>query len=256
MAETPKVAVDWSIRNLDTNELIKPQLPMPEDGVSITIGSQLVDQQRFGEQTPITHWTGGLTRNFTFNAVLYARHADEAPDLEDLLDQLIALTEKDESFGRIPICLFRYGSYLSETVLVERVDPTIVSVDSDEFVREVRLSISLRRYTPFSQSQIDPTKPAKESYLRVVSQAEQMFEAIARRYYGDPMLGDRLRKRHPEYPFAPAVGSVVKVPSRSILLKETVAPAFHAFDRDDEDAIENYERILAYRNARQIVEVK
>lgn len=256
MADTPKIAVDWSIRNLDTNELILPQLPMPDDGVQIGAGSRLVDQERFGEQNTITHYTGGGPRTFSFSVMLYARHADEAADVEDLLDKLIALTEKDDALGRIPICLFRFGSYLSETVLVEKVDPTIVSVDTAGFVREVRCAMSMRRYTPFSQSQIDPTKQTKESYLRVVAQGEQMWEMIARRYYGDPMLGDRLRKRHPEYPFSAPIGAVVKVPARGILLKETVKPAFHAFALDDEDAVDNYDRILSYRNARQIVEVK
>lgn len=256
MADTPKVAVDWSIRNLDTNELIMPQLPMGDDGVSLGVGARLVDQERFGEQDTITHWTGGAPRTFSFSAMLYARHADEAADVEDLLDKLIALAVKDEQYGRIPICLFRFGSYLSETVLVEKVDPQIVSVDARGFVREVRCQISLRRYVPFSQTQIDPTKQTKESYLRVVTQGEQMWEAIARRYYGDPMLGDRLRKRHPEHAFSAPIGAVVKVPARGIMLKETVEPAFHAFDLDDEDVVGNYERILSYRNARQIVEVK
>jgi len=256
MAESGKVPIDWSIKNLDHGELIRPQMPMPSDGVSFSVGSRLVDQNLFGEQNSPTNYTGGLPRDFTFTCILYSRDSEEALDVEDLLDQLIELTTKDDSLGRIPICIFNYGTYLSETVLVERVDPTIISVDSSGYVKETRCSMALKRYTPFSQSQIDPTKPAKESYLRVAAQGEQMWEAIARTYYGDPLLGDRLRKRHPQHPFFVPVGETVSVPAKSILQKEVVKPAYHAFDPDNEAAVANYERILADRNARVVVEVK
>jgi hypothetical protein len=255
MADAPKFPIDWSIIDLDTNQFFFPQLPMSDGGVSLNVGSRIVSQERFGEQDSIIHYTGGSTRSFSFSAMLYARNTDESDTVEDLLDDLTQLTEKDEDLGRIHICLFRYGVYLEETVLIDRVDPQIVSVDRNGAIREVRLSISMLRYVPFSQTQIDPTKPTKESFLQVVSQGEQMWEQIARRFYGDPMMGDRLRKRHPQYAFSAPIGAVVKVPAKSVILKEVVQPSFHAFNFTDEDAVANYERILADRNARQVVEV-
>jgi hypothetical protein len=250
-----KVAVDWSIKNLDDDELIQPQLPMPEDGIQVNYGGTLVDQQRFGEQDPITHWVHGVTKNVTFNAVLFTRNTDEAADVEDLFDQITALTEKDDTLGRPPICIFRYGNFFSVTCLVEKADSNIVSVDKDGFVREVRLSISLRKYVPFSQQQIDPTKPAKESFYLIATSAERSYEAIARRWYGDPLKGDRIRKRHPGQAFAPRIGDKVKVPPKAIILKETIEPAFHALSLTDEEAVANFELILADRSARRIFEV-
>lgn len=253
--KTSKVAVDWSIKNLDDDELIQPQLPMPEDGIQVNYGGTLIDQQRFGMQDPITHWVHGITKNITFTAILFTRHVDEAADVEDLFDQLTLLTQKDDTLGRPPICVFRYGNFFSEVVLVEKADSNIVSVDKDGFVREVRISLSLRKYVPFSQKQIDPTKPAKESFYLIASSAERSYEAIARRHYGDPLLGDRIRKRHPAEPFAARIGDKVKVPPKAIVLQESIEPSFHALSLTDEDAVENFETILADRSSRKLVEI-
>lgn len=249
------IPVDWSIRNLDTGDLFIPQFPMDDDGLTYTVGGVIVDVQRFAQQHTVAQWVGGGQRTYTFRCLLFTRFADEAGDVEEMLDTLVTLTEEDEGYGRPPICQFRHGNYLSDTVMVERVDPNVRRTDMDGFAQEIHLPITLRRYTPFTQQAIDPTKPAKESYHRSVSATEQMWEQMARAYYGDPMLGDRLRKRHPQYPFAPPLGTIVNIPARSIVLKEEVRPGFHAFDPDDEDAMANYERILADRSARTIVEV-
>lgn len=249
-----KIAIDWSLRNLDTEELIRPQFPMPEEGVQLAVGGNLVKQARFGEQDPIVHWTNGTPRDIRFSMTLFSRHVEEASDVVALHDEVEALALKDDDLGRPPICLFTFGWY-SEIVLVERIDPVYVANALNDDPREIRFSFQMTKYVPFSQARIDPTKPAKESFHLIASQAEQMYEAIALRYYGDPLYGDRVRKRHPQEPFAPRVGSLVKVPPKPIVLRETVEPAFHALSLTDEEAVDNYEEILAYRNARTVVEV-
>lgn len=251
----PKIPVDWRIKNLDTGKVILPQFPLA-DGIKVGIGGTLVEQDRFGFQDAITNWVKGKVRTITFEAMLFARTKDEGLDVQDLLDMFEELAVQNSDLGRPPICEFSYGTVLSETVLVESIDPSIVStLDSGE-PREVRLSFALKRYKPFSQRPLDPTKPTKESFLLVASQAEQSYEQIAKRYYGDPLLGDRLRKRHPESPFAPSVGQVVKVPSRGVILTEVVRPTSHVFDPDDEDVATAYAAILETRNARKLVLVQ
>jgi len=253
--EGSKVAVDWAIKNLDSLETIRPQLPMPEGGITFTHGGTLTDQQRFGEQDPVTHWVHGITNNVTFNAILFTRHAEEADAVKDLHEQIILLTQKDDLLGRPNICHFNFGSAFADTVLIEKVTSNIVSVDNEGRAREIRLSISLRKYVPFSQQQIDPTKPPKESFYLVATEVERSYEALARAHYGDPLLGDRIRKRHPAFPFAPSIGSVVKIPPKAVILREEINPSFHALSLSDEDAVDNFERILAARNARQLVTV-
>lgn len=255
MAEqSNKIKVNWELKDLDHDAKLLPQFPL--ENVSSSIGGVLAEQARFGFQDAITNWTRGKSKTITFQTEVFARYEDEGPIVQTWVDDIVALSEPDPDLGRPPICLFTLGNAISETVLVEAVDPTIVSTLETGYPRQVQFSMTLRRYTPFSQSQIDPTRPQKESFLLVASQAEQSYEGIARRYYGDPLLGDRLRKRHPAYPFAPAVGNVVKVPARALILKETVEPAAHMLSLDNADAVAAFETILEDRNARTLTVVR
>lgn len=252
--QSNKVEVNWDLYDMDHDEYWLPQFPIED--ISTTVGGVLSQQGRFGFQDTITMWTQGKIKSISFETMLYARDEDEGVIVLDQQEALEKLAIKDRELGRPPICIWSLGSAQSEICLVEAVDPTIVSTLRNGEPREVRFSITLSRYVPFSQKQIDPTKPVKESFLLVASAAEQSYEGIARRYYGEPMLGDRLRKRNPGYPFAPAVGTIVKVPAKAVVLQEIVEPASHVLSLDDEDAVTAYEVILEERSARTLTEVK
>jgi len=291
----PKFPVNWRIKNLDSGEIIEPQYPIDEQqGMAVTFGSQLAQQGRFGFEDPIIQFIQGKTKTYTFETVLYnefslqdtalmfgdiqggeafpvtaggAKFAGDSKAVQNAnearrafkkrLDQFETISKKDPKLGRPPICQLLYGareSY-SATVLVQDGDQQVVSLQNDGTPREVRISLVLVRYVPFSQSQIDPSKPAKESFYLIASAAEQSYEAIARRFYGQPLLGDRLRKRHAGSPLAPQVGDRVKIPDRSIVLQEIVDPEAHMLSLEDEDAVKNFERILEDRNARKLTVV-
>lgn len=249
----PKYGVEWRFRNLDTNEVLLPPFPLGDDGVTVTVGGQVVIQSRFGFQDPIIQWTGGKVRSFTFTAILYSRDADE--DVRSQLKKFELIALKDETLGRPPIMLFTYGRVINEIVLVEDVDPQIKTLTSEGEPREIELSIRCHRYKPFRQQQIDPTKPTKESYHLRASSALKTYEAIALRYYGNPLLGDRLRKRHPDRPMTPEVGYLVKVPARELIGSETVQPSFHALSLTNAEAVAAFERVVEDRSTRKVVEV-
>lgn len=244
-----KINVGWSIKNLDTGELHLP--PYPIDGpVRISIGGEVVDQTRFGMQDAITQWISGRVREISFTSTLFAEHADV--DISWWFDDYTKLSEEDPSLGRPPICVWTLGSWMQEMVLVVGVDPQILQRE-DGLPQRIDLTFTLKRYKPFSQMQIDPTKQPKESYYLVVTRAEANYEALARRYYGQPLLGDRLRKRHPEEPMRPEAGSKISIPPKSIVLRELVQPEFHALDLSNAEALDNFERVLSLRNARKAV---
>lgn len=247
------VPVDWEIKNLDTGQKLLPPYPLAEEGLRVTIAGAVTEQPRFGFQDPITQWTSGRARVLTFTSVLYA--VDSTERIATKFKQFEKLAIKDPTLGRPPICVFTLGSgsILSETVLVESIDVDVPPIRPDGEPRQITLGFTLRRYRPFSQTQVDPTKPTKESYFLVVTSAEQSYEAIARRYYGDPLKGDRLRKRHPGMPLRPEVGSKISVPAKAIILREEVAPAFHALSLTDEEAVGRFEEILDERSGRKVV---
>lgn len=252
MPESSKIPVSWALKNLDSGELIQPQFPLEE--VSLSAGGTVAEHGRVGVQDPLIQWVRGKTRTITFETELYATYEEDT--IDSLLSSFIALSEKDSTLGRPPLCLFTYGTSIAETVLVESVDPKLGTLLVGGGTRSATLSFVLKRYTPFSQQNIDPTAPAKESFYLVASAAERSYEAIAKRFYGDPLLGDRLRKRHPKEPFLPSVGATVKVPSRAIILQETVEPASHVLSLTNADAVANFQNILDSRNSRSVVVVK
>lgn len=253
MSVSQKIPVDWKVKNLDSGDVFLPQYPITEDGLKVSVGGTLSEQDRFGFQDPITQWTKGKARVITFTSIMFA--SDISESVIGYYSAMERLVLKDETLGRPPVCTFTLGSgsLFSETVVMESIDPVVGPINRDGEPRTITLSMSMRRYKPFSQTQLDATKPTKESYYLVVRSIEASYEQIARRYYGYPLAGDRLRKRHPSMPFAPSVGSKISVPARAIILGEPVEPAFHALSVTNEEALQNFQDILDVRNKRQAI---
>lgn len=250
---TQKIPIDWSIRNLDSGQLILPPYPLGDEGLSATIGANYAEQPRVGFQDPIIQWITGRAKVITFRSVMFT--PDSSASITGVFYDFEELVIVDPHLGRPPICQFTLGSgsVLSEMCVVTSIDPDIPPVRPDGEPREIVLSFSLLRYVPFSLITIDPTKPAKQSYFLVATSAEASYEAIAKRFYGNPLYGDRLRKRHPDMPMQPIVGKKVRIPSRDLLLSETVEPAFHALSLTNEEALNNFQTVLDERNEKKAI---
>lgn len=255
-----KVTTEWQIRNLDTEELLNPPYPVDDGGIRVDgVGGTYSKQMIYGAQDAMLQWTAGKAKSFTFSTVLFAE--DSVSNIRDRLTQFENLALKNEDLGRPPICVFSIGQQIAETVVVEDVGLEIrpVMFDkrstpiSDGYLREVRIDFTISKYKPFSQKQIDPTKPGKESYYLVVSTPETSYEALGKKFYGKALYGDRLRKRHPEMPMYPEVGSKISIPPRSTILREIVEPSFHAFDPENIEASASYEALLKRRAERKII---
>ena len=241
---------NWSLWSMDDRTFVEGQFPL-EDGVSVTMGGSIASADRVGFQDPIVQWINGVGRTYSFKAEFFARH--KAENIKKQYDTLEKLGTKDPNFGRSHICIFVYGKIYRELVLIRDLNPIVGNPRDDGSARKIEFSITLVRYKPFSQKAIDPTKPAKESYVRIASSVEQSYEMLARVYYGDPLFGDRLRKRHPKMPLAPEVGEVVKIPNASIITTETVEPAMYAMDLEtNKDAAESFRRLAERRSNRRV----
>lgn len=248
MAQVP---VNWGMKNLDTGETFRPQFPIADDkGLQMSLGTSYAEQKRFGQSDPVLQVNSGNLEGFAFETAFYAKH--ENIDISRTVEQFLSLGRIDPNLGRPPICTFFYGNFISETVVVYPTDPTVHSTLINGNPRHVTIPFTLKKYVPFSQSQIDPSKPVKESFYLVASSAESTYEGIAATFYGDAMKGDRLRKRHSDMPLKPVVGAVVKVPSKFIILSEVVRPESHVFDEDDQDAMNLFRDISASRNTRSL----
>jgi len=245
---------DWSIRNIDTDELFIPPYDISPDGIKISYGGEYVDIQRFGT-SPVSNWVGTKAQTIQFSSAFFAETEDD--DITKKFYALVRMTHTSKDLGRPPICNFEYGAF-NLICQLENVDVVIDGIMDESIYapgnpRHITVDITLREYVQFSRTQINPKSLAKESYYLVVSSLEASYEQIAKRFYGSAMAGDRLRKRHPHMPMQPIVGSKVDVPSRSIILKEVVQPDYHAFSFTDMDATESFRLLVDRRSLRKVV---
>lgn len=249
MVQSEKETIDWSLTNLDTGVIFRGQFNL--DDVSEVSGGVVSEQNRYGKQDAVTQWTNGKPTGYSFSTLFYSRHSEE--DAYSLFETLKSFSQKDPNLGRAPICRFVFGRFIRDQVYVEDASPTYSDVTADGTPRRIEVSVSLKRYIPFTSLNVDPNRPGGNTLYKVVSDAERSYEAIAKRFYGDPLLGDRLRKRHPDAPMAPVDGQIVEIPLRSVILQETVEPSCHVFDLEDEDAAAAFKRVLDDRAQRRVV---
>ena len=253
MSSDSKQEVNWLLQSVDTKEIFRPQFPV-DGGLQISTGAVLSEQSRVGFQDPLLAWTAGRMRSYSFTTRLFSRHVDE--DIKSSIELIQKFADKDAGYGRPHILAFKYGSLVSVLAMIDSLDHSIVDMHRNGDPKDVSINITLKKYVPFSKRTISPTKTKKESFYFVATEALNSYEAIAKRFYGDPLAGDRLRKRHPDKPMNPDVGDIVRVPSKEIILAETVQPESFILDFDDIDAVENQERIQSARNKRKLVVVR
>ena len=133
-----------------------------------------------------------------------------------------------------PVPLFWIGDahvWMSECVLESLGDISYDQPGAFGDIRGCTFPITLREYTPFS---ISEKFFGETRYHR--SRRRDYYEALTEREYGNPMLGDVIRQRHPDKPNIIA-GDVIKLPDVSTLrtakTKQTSLALKTAFAKED-----------------------
>lgn len=240
---------NWSLTDVDHKTTIEGQFPIAD--LSATHGGNWAEQDRAGAQDAVLNWASGAASTYTFTATFVSRDASE--EILSVYRAIEKLSQRDPDLKRPPICLFSYGSILNVMCVVTSVAPKFRRPKPTGEMHAVDVSISLRKYVPFRLTLVDASTPRPSTQRYVVTSAARSYEAIARITYGDPDLGDRIRQRYPEMPFAPDVGSVLLLPPIETLRLEEAKPSFHAFDPYDAAAVANVAATLAERGEERIV---
>jgi len=174
---------------------------------------------------PIQQWLKGDLKTITFNAMFYAGHA--AQDLGDYLAYIKRMNKKDDALGRPPIWNFVYGTIIDEIVVVESIGGITygelrsnLNVGS---VRDVYLSVTLRKYTPYDVQLVDPNAPPSDTFYALVKDGDT-WEHLAGREYNKPSMGDILRQRNPDK-VVPAAGQQVLLPDFVNIRSEVPRPS-------------------------------
>lgn len=211
---------NWHIINTDTGETVDGQF----EGVAVTrnVTTSYQRTSRLNAQHPITQFLHGNADTLSFGGRIFRRDVLDGGVTESL-DKLIAWTKRVEALGRPPIVLFYvgdgdpiYGDFFS--VIDSVTDIVFDSPLSTGAVRGATFTVNLTQYTEFT---LVNEPPPETRYAR--AKGGDYYELLAQREYGEPMLGDVVRKRHPAIQIVQA-GQVIKLPSKEAIRSIPIAP--------------------------------
>lgn len=228
--------VKWSLVSEDGGPALEGQYT-PQNVVENVSGAW-AQQGTLGLLQPVLQFLGGELETITFDAKVFARFdpvfkfmktplmlKDEDFDVGDLVEQLRNLPRADEALGRPHVWIFSVGEQLTQRVIVK----TVGGIRYDTFrpmkplgagggeIRGVLCSFELWRYEPYD---VKALVGASESLVTPAREGET-YEHITARVYGDPALGEALRRRNPERRDLVA-GDLVHVPKARTLRREVL----------------------------------
>lgn len=187
-----------------------------------TVGANWASATAMGRQHPILQYSHGEQQTFTFEARLFARDATE--NIEDKVQALKDSIAPLSSLKRPPRWDFTWGSVIQhETVVVQSIGGIQYDqIRPDGTLRGAILNITLLVYRSVDVELSG--QPLPSTFYGVTKSGDQ-WEDIALREYGDPIMGDLLRRLNPSLPF-PGMdpGKVVKLPPPLTLRDEIIEP--------------------------------
>lgn len=224
-------AKTWTLINLDTNEVLQGQFP--PDGNTESVGASYAEINGLNRQHPILQFIGGESDKVTLQARFYKRDlSDDSP--VDKIKVLKSWARRDAKTRRPPILVFALGGgdlQLDQCVLEGVRDIQYSPPDLIGGVRQIRFSLELKRYKPFDP---EATQVTDTRYAR--AKDGDYYEFLAQQEYGDPLIGDVIRKLHPTQLLLEP-GNIVKLPSiegvRKTRVTQTSIALKTAFGRKD-----------------------
>jgi hypothetical protein len=158
---------------------------------------------------PILQFVNKESETLSFGAVMYA-----VDSTYDIAADLAALEEWADPVAKLnnrpPILSFSVGdgSIFMEQCVIESISGiTYGALTKLGKLREVRCTVNLRQYHPFS---IEETAIYETRYHR--TKGGEYYEMLAQREYGNPQLGVVIQQQHPSQAILEA-GDVVRLPS-------------------------------------------
>lgn len=204
----------WFLYNNDTLELFTSQFEA--EGVSKEKGAVYTEAFALNREHAILQFIHGKTERISFTSRLYSMNA--VHDVDEDIAKLESWVERDSLTGHPPVLTFWIGKAFIGFLdcVLEDVPTSWGRPTRFGGLRDVIFSITLRKYVPFS---LDDAGVFETRYHR--SKRREYYEWLTQLEYGNPLLGDVIRKRHPTQPNL-SPGDVVKLPSIEAIRKERV----------------------------------
>lgn len=219
----------WNMKNLDSGQTLQGQFEA--ENVQRDIAVNWGQFTSLNRQNPILQFLNGAADRVSFDGRLFRKHAlDTSP--EDKLDMLESWTKIDRALRRPPIIEFWVGDgHVTLNCVIVGISTSYKRPDFFGGLRDCTFSVSLLEFSTFS---LDDAEEVDTRYAR--ARERDYFELLAFEEYGNPMIGDVIRKQHPALQSIQP-GDIVRLPSiegvRSTPIAQTSIPLKTAFGRKD-----------------------
>jgi len=173
--------------------------------VTQNIGAQIPEAGGFSRPSPVIQWAGGQLRTLSLNVRLFSEHKEDHTAAVKLaaLEQLV--DEYHRETNRPPLVAFFWGVAFPDGIpcMVESLGGvTYDEIRPDGTLRGITLSMTLKKWSAYIFEQA-PLPGLEQTPVHIAKHGET-YEMIAKRHYGDPMIGVLLRQLNPRAPMDPS----------------------------------------------------
>jgi hypothetical protein len=208
----------WFLRNEDTGDVLEGQFAA--EGVQLNIQNNYAQHTALNRSRAIIQYLNSANDTLSFQAQFFAETIVDTAMVERKFDMLKSMARRDPDLGRPPIVTFWVGNgFMEQQSVIDSIGGVTFAPPSvTGAVRQVYFTVNLLAYTEFS---LKDNEIFETRYHR--SRQRDYYELLAQREYGDPMMGDIIRKRHPTKPNL-VPGAVVKLPSKEAIRSDRTQP--------------------------------
>lgn len=202
----------WILINTDTGELLRGQFH--GEDMTQEIGSAYAEKFGLNREHPIVQFLHGEVESVSFHSRMYAARSVETLDAD--LAKLKEFARYNESLKRPPLLEFSFGRHHHPLRNLCRLSLSGITYHRPTFfggLRHVEFNVELNEVKPFS---LEGTTIGNTRFAR--ARQGDYYESLAQTEYGDPLLGDHIRKLHPSIPNV-QIGDTIELPTASKLRK-------------------------------------
>lgn len=196
----------WNLANLDSNKVLQGQFEA--ENVLKDISVEWGEFTSLNRQKPILQFLHGNSDVLSFAGRFFKNHAlDTAP--EERMAVLESWAKIESELRRPPILQFWIGDgHVRMNCVITGI--TGISYKRPDFfggLRDVEFGLSLKEFTSFS---LEDEEETNTRFAR--AKEREYYEMLAWSEYGNPLIGDIIRKDHPNQATLVS-GDIVRLPS-------------------------------------------
>lgn len=240
------------LANLENNQTLSGQFSPIDTKENIDVSWQA--HTTLGRQNPILQYLHGNADQLQFIAYFHAEHegsvlgevlsrvtggvsAEDDRTPEQALEVLKSWARRDKDLGRPPRLTFFVGDgklAMSQCVITSLGVSYPFLPKHNGGIRGVSIEVSLQQHVDFT---LEVTEPIETRYHNV--KTGEYYELITYNEYGSAIMGDIIRKRHPEKQEL-TEGDIVKLPSIDAINKTNIEPTsipfYNGYTTKDSDS--------------------